>query len=54
MLVNRNNTDLHEKAIVEHTIAENVKLKAHIEYLAVMGGYDELLDDDETETEEEE
>lgn len=49
MLVKRNKMDLHEQALYEHAVAENDKLRAQIEYLAIMGGYDELLKDETTE-----
>lgn len=50
-LLTRNKMDLHDKAVLENTIAENDRLKAMLDYNIMMGN---IEDPEEEEGEEDE
>lgn len=50
-LLTRNKMDLHDKAVLENTIAENDRLKAMLDYNIMMGN---IEDPEEEEDEEDE
>ena len=50
-VLTRNKMDLHDKAILENTIAENERLKAMVDYNIMMGN---IEDPEEEEGEEDE
>lgn len=50
-VLTRNKMDLHDKAILENTIAENERLKAMVDYNVMMGN---IEDPEEEEDEEDE
>ena len=50
-VLTRNKMDLHDKAVLENTIAENDRLKAMIDYNVMMGN---IEDPEEEEGEEDE
>ena len=50
-VLSRNKMDLHDKAVLENTIAENDRLKAMVDYNIMMGNFEdpEAEEDEEDE-----
>lgn len=46
-LLTRNKMDLHDKAVLENTIAENERLKAMLDYNVMMGNIEDPEEEDE-------